>query len=122
MKVIYDSSLKTYQVQNIPEGMQLMFFGKIDDMFIVIIAQPDRFPKDIDEPFELDGKAQIAIGDTIDVDLQLQEVHHGHKHVPSGGFVEFGGTCASNRERVSFKNDSEAVYNGTKIDEVFFTS
>ena len=121
MKVIYDSSLKTYQVQNIPEGMQLMFFGKIDDMFIVIIAPPDRFPKDIDEPFELDGKAQIAIGE-VDSDLQLQEVHHGHKHVPAGGFVEFGGTCASNRERVSFKNYFKAVYNGTKIDKIFFTS
>ncbi len=120
MKVIYDSDSETYKVANIPDGMRLMFFGRIDDKFIVIIAPPDRFPKDIDEPFELDGKAQIAIGE-VDIDLQLQEVHHGHKYVPEGGFVEFGGTCSTNRDCVGFSK-SKATWNDDRIKEVFFTS
>ena len=116
MKIVIENSKPV--IQGLPNGNVTMFFAKINERrgYCVVFGPAEEclFPEGT-RMNELIS-TQVAFG-TIDSEMEIVRVTHGHKYAQGGGFVDF-----QDDKQIFFRlsgDEKLSTYEGTPIEEVY---
>jgi hypothetical protein len=111
-------------VKGLPEMQMLLFFGKVSNGYLVVYGPEATYSlSPTDRTIEM-FDAFVATGRIGQEgrDLEIHQVHHGHKYPEGGAMVEFGGIHLEKCiifSRLLSNERSKSTYNGCPIDEVY---